>query len=42
MQRLETRSHFYRDFDLGLLFHQFTPEAFSENLDSVLCSCVHH
>ena len=41
MQRFQTRSYFYRDFNLGLLFHQFTPEAFSDNLDTVLCSCVH-
>ena len=42
MQRFETLSHFYRDFNLGLLFHQFTSEAFGEKRDSVLCSCVHH
>jgi hypothetical protein len=42
MQRFETSSQFYRDFNLGVSFHQFTSEPFGENLDSVLSSRVHH
>ena len=42
MKRLETSSQCYRDFNLGVSFHQFTSKPFSENLDTVLGSRVHH